>query len=434
VGLAGIGGAIGILVMWRTVSETSGFCFHGGFAVVSLCTAAVIAAVTQLPAHPLARGLAARPLPYIGRISYGMYLWYWPVLLVMTADRTHLDGVALLAARLAVVVVIAAASYHLVETPVRRGALSGWRSWVAVPAAVATISALPLVMPTLEAPLPAAEAAASAPAPATVAAAGAAADPVRILLVGDSLSGSLGVGLSAIAPRYGAQLINRGMPGCSLAEAAQVRVLWYTNAPGFPCQPADPGRLIAIYGSWIRQFDPDVVVYLARSDTLDTELDGSWQHLDQPAFDRWAEARFEQAIGALSADGAHVVFLTSPFYESGEQPDGQPLPENDPLRVATDNRLMSLASAHEPQRSTVFDLGAILSPARRFTTEVNGVAVRCSDGIHLTVAGGQWVGARLLPELVTLGRTHALAAAAYHRPPLAPQHPPSWYSKLPCAA
>ena len=52
-----------------------------------------------------------------------------------------------------------------------------------------------------------------------------------------------------------------------------------------------------------RQFDPDVVVYLARSDTLDTELDGSWQHVGEPSFDFWAQARYDQAITALSARG-----------------------------------------------------------------------------------------------------------------------------------
>jgi hypothetical protein len=102
--------------------------------------------------------------------------------------------------------------------------------------------------------------------------------------------------------------------------------------------------------------------------------------------------------------------------------------------VATDNRLMTLAAVHDPGRSSVFDLGGILSPEQAFTNQVDGVAVRCSDGIHLTVDGGQWVGARLLPELVTLGRSHATAALAGHRPALAPQAPPSWYSELPCAA
>ncbi len=431
--ILGLAGAVGIGVMWATVDETSAFTFHGGFAVVSLGTAAVIAAVSQLPGHPLTKALGAPPLPYVGRISYGMYLWYWPVLLVLTAGRTHLDGVALLGVRLAVIVLLAAASYHLVETPVRRGVLAGWRSWVAVPAAVAAISVLPLVMPSLEVPLPSAGAAASVVGPGNGPPAGVPApDPIRILLVGDSLSGSLGVGLAMAAPSYGAQVVNRGAPGCSLAEAAEVRVLWYTEAPGYPCLAQDPAHLLDVYRSWVAQFDPDVVVYLARSDTLDTERDGTWQHLNEPGFDRWTESRFEQAVAVLSSQGAHVVFLTSPFYKSGELPDGEPLPENDPLRVATDNRLMSVAAAQDPQLSSVFNLGAMLSPGQRFTPQVDGVPIRCSDGIHLTVAGGQWVGARLLPELVTLGRAHAIAAFTDHRPPLPPQVPPAWYSELPC--
>jgi hypothetical protein len=75
----------------------------------------------------------------------------------------------------------------------------------------------------------------------------------------------------------------------------------------------------------------------------------------------------------------------------------------------------------------------MLSPTDQFVTQVGGVPVRCSDGIHITVAGGQWIGEHLLPTAVSLGRAHALAAAEVHRPPLPPQSPPSWYSKLPCA-
>ncbi len=88
------------------------------------------------PPRPASRGRGCspfRPLPYLGKISYGMYLWYWPVLLVMTSQRTHLHGVALLAARLAAIVAVAALSFHLVETPIHRGRLAGWRSLVAVP-------------------------------------------------------------------------------------------------------------------------------------------------------------------------------------------------------------------------------------------------------------------------------------------------------------
>jgi peptidoglycan/LPS O-acetylase OafA/YrhL len=428
-----VGGAV-VLVMFRTVAFTSALTFHGGFLLLSLAAAAVIACATAIPGHPVSRVLSIRPLPYIGRISYGMYLWYLPVLVVMTSGRTHLSGVGLLAARMAVIVAIAAASFHLVETPVRRGALAGWRSWVAVPVAVVAVSLLPVFVPTLDGLVPSADAAVGPlpPAPAGSTRAVASAHPVRILLVGDSMAGSLGVGMSTIAAHYGAAVENEAAPGCSLAEGTQVRVLWYTVPPGAPCEARDPQHLLEVYRSLVAKFDPDVVVYLARSDIFDTDVDGTWQHVGQSSFDRWATTRFAQAIAALASGGAHVVLLTSPFYDSGEQGDGQPWPENDPVRVTADNRLLKAAAAQAPGSTTVLPLGALLSPADQFATQVDGVPVRCTDGVHFTVPGGQWVGERLLPELVSLGRSRATSAAQADRPALARQVPPSWYTKLPC--
>jgi hypothetical protein len=258
--------------------------------------------------------------------------------------------------------------------------------------------------------------------------------PVRILLVGDSMAGSLGVGLTAVAGQYGAEILNEGSPGCSLAEADQVKVLWYVNPPGIPCQEGNPSAVIDTYTSLVDQFDPDVVVYLARSDTLDTELDGTWQHLGDPTFDFWAEARYDQAITALSARGAHVVLLTSPYYDSGEMPDGSPWPENDPARVAIDNKLLA-ASAHQARgKASVFDLGALLSPDGQFQTTVSGVTARCGDGVHLTEAGGELVAAQLLPKLVALGRDHAQLPSSQSRPVLPVVAQPWWYSELPCGS
>jgi peptidoglycan/LPS O-acetylase OafA/YrhL len=433
-GVAGLVGAVGIVVMWRVVPESSALTFHGGFALLAVATAAVIACVTLLSRHPVAGILSVRPLPYLGRISYGMYLWYWPVLLVMTAQRTHLHGVALLGARLAVIVGVAALSFHLIETPIHRGRLAGWRSLVAVPLAALVVSLIPLMMPSASAVVPVVPqkgAKASLPFSSGQGAA-AAAHPVRILVVGDSMAGSLGVGLTAVAPEYGAEILNEGAPGCSLAEAAQVRVLWYTDPPGSPCQADNPAQVIETYRALVHQFDPDVVVYLARSDTLDTELDGTWQHVGEPTFDFWAEARYDQAIAALGAGGARVVLLTSPYYDSGEQPDGTPWPENDPLRVIADNKLLVAAAHLNPGKASVFRLGALLSPGNQFTTSVDGVAARCSDGVHLTVPGGEWVGARLLPTLVSLGRAHSSLHASQARPALPQVAQPWWYSDLPC--
>ncbi len=429
-GAAGLLGAVGIVVMWRTVPESSALTFHGGFGLLAVATAGVIACVTLLGRHPVAGLLSLPPLAYLGKISYGMYLWYWPVLLVMTSSRTHLHGVVLLAARLAAIVAVAALSFHLVETPIHRGRLVGWRSLVAVPLAALAVSVLPLMMPSASAVSPVVP---RAPRPALPFTAGAAAiRPVRILLVGDSMAGSLGVGLSAAAPQYGAEVVNDGAPGCSLAEADQVRVLWFTNPPGAPCQAGNPGGVIGVYKSLVRQFDPDVVVYLARSDTLDTQLDGTWQHLGEPTFDFWTQARYDQAIGALDSGGAHVVLLTSPYYDSGEEPDGSSWPENDPSRVITENQLLAASARQNPARASVFNLGALLSPGNQFDTTVDGVTARCSDGVHLTVPGGELVAAKLLPTLVALGRSHAELHASGSRPVLPPAAQPWWYSDLPC--
>ncbi len=346
------------------VTESSAFAFHGGFLVIALSGAAVIAVVTQMPHHVVARVLSTRPLPYLGRISYGMYLWYWPVLLVMTSARTHLHGVVLLACRMVVIVLVAGASYRLVESPIQRGALSRWRAWVAIPSTVAALMLLPLLAPLSEpsvasiASSPAAFQSASGSGPQALlpsasgagrggaGASGGSAHPVRVLLLGDSMAGTLGVGLAQIAPRYGVQVVNQGTPGCSLASADSVKVLTYTDPPGSPCRVGDPAHLLDYYRSLVARYDPDVVLYLARSDTLTTYLDGSWQYAGMPSFDRWTASRFAQAIPVLSSQGAHVVFLTSPVYDTGEEADGSPVARGRPVRVAADNHLI-------PRRSRV---------------------------------------------------------------------------------
>jgi peptidoglycan/LPS O-acetylase OafA/YrhL len=442
----GWAGAAGVLVMCRTVAETSAFAFHGGFLVIALCGAAVIASVRLMADHPVATLLSTRPLPYLGRISYGMYLWYWPVLLVMTSGRTHLHGVALLASRLIVIVAAASISYHLVEAPIQRGALARWRTQVVMPAAAAVAAAvllLPLLTPLDAAVVPSlasgatlqsASSSLANPSIPAIPAIPATSHPVRILLVGDSVAGSLGVGLSDMAPHYGAQVVNHGTPGCSLASANQVKVLIYTDPPGSPCQPGDPGHLLDVYRSLVERYDPDVVLYVARSDTLTTYLDGTWQHLGLPGFDHWAVSRFEQAIPVLSSRGARVVFLTSPLYDSGEQTDGTPWPENDPSRVAADNRLLRQAADRFPGTASVIDLGQMLSPGGNFARAVDGVPVRCVDGVHLTVPGGEWVGSHILPQVVSLGQAHASTGASEARPALPPQPMPVWYPKLPCGS
>ncbi|GAA4559619.1 acyltransferase family protein [Pseudonocardia xishanensis] len=70
------------------------------------------------------RILASRPLRYLGDLSYALYLWHWPVLILLLVTRDQ-EAVGLRGglAVIAVSVVLAVLTHHLVEEPIRRAAL-----------------------------------------------------------------------------------------------------------------------------------------------------------------------------------------------------------------------------------------------------------------------------------------------------------------------
>jgi len=125
---AGFGALCGLVLMYLRLGEFQPFLYRGGFAVVGLATAVVIAAIVH-PRTGLGTGLLSlAPLRWIGVRSYGIYLWHWPVFMVTRPDLdVPLHGPALLALRLAITVVLADLSYRYVETPIRHGALE--RAW-----------------------------------------------------------------------------------------------------------------------------------------------------------------------------------------------------------------------------------------------------------------------------------------------------------------
>jgi peptidoglycan/LPS O-acetylase OafA/YrhL len=89
--------------------------YDGRYVVVAAAVALVLSHVVLAPVGVVPTLLSARPIVGVGRISYSLYLWHWPLFLVITEARTGLSGVFLLTARLAVSVVVAIASYGLVE-------------------------------------------------------------------------------------------------------------------------------------------------------------------------------------------------------------------------------------------------------------------------------------------------------------------------------
>ncbi|MEO8457406.1 MAG: acyltransferase family protein [Chloroflexota bacterium] len=110
------------------IHETDAVLYRGGFAIVGLATAVLIAAAVHPDARILRRVLGQRPLLWLGTRSYSIYLWHWPVfMLTRPGQDIALGAVPAFALRLAITFVVAELSYRLVEMPVRRGALGRMR-------------------------------------------------------------------------------------------------------------------------------------------------------------------------------------------------------------------------------------------------------------------------------------------------------------------
>ncbi|QIK82810.1 acyltransferase family protein [Sanguibacter sp. HDW7] len=145
-----LAGVVAAMVLLR---DDSPWTYRGGIALVSALALVVVLGATR-PGR-WTRALDATPLRVVGERSYGLYLWHWPVLLVVTAALGAAPGTTLwhVAAvlTLAVTVVLTELSYRYVETPVRRlGYRGAWhaareRLVVARPALARTALGVPVV-------------------------------------------------------------------------------------------------------------------------------------------------------------------------------------------------------------------------------------------------------------------------------------------------
>ncbi len=108
-------------VLIATVTERpNAQLYEGGLPLVLGPAAVLIVAGAALGGGWLARVLALAPLRAIGLVSYGIYLWHWPVLYLASGTRMHLDGALLLGAQLMLTLALAAGSYRFVELPIRQ--------------------------------------------------------------------------------------------------------------------------------------------------------------------------------------------------------------------------------------------------------------------------------------------------------------------------
>ncbi|WP_019136426.1 acyltransferase family protein [Cellulomonas massiliensis] len=116
--------ALGLLtVLVVVLQDQATVTYRGGLLLASVLAVLAVAGCTT-GESAYVRALETRPLTWVGERSYGLYLWHWPVILVVGAVVVAAPGTAAwwwgTALSLVVTFALAAASYRWLEVPVRR--------------------------------------------------------------------------------------------------------------------------------------------------------------------------------------------------------------------------------------------------------------------------------------------------------------------------
>jgi hypothetical protein len=234
--------------------------------------------------------------------------------------------------------------------------------------------------------------------------------PIKVLLVGDSIALTLGIGLDVGAQSgYGVTISNHATLGCDLDPQLEI----FTSGK---VGPATPGcrEWRALWPFLTAAVDPQVVAFgVGRWEVSNHFYQGQWVHVGEKVWDDHVAADLQAAITMFHAYGAKVVLFTMPYVNPpNRQPDGQPWVENTPARARLFNQIVRQVARADPGVVTVVDLNKMLSPHGVYTTAIDGVTVRWSDGVHVTAAGGELLQRQILPVIDRLGLAVDPARAA----------------------
>jgi hypothetical protein len=283
--------------------------------------------------------------------------------------------------------------------------LTEWRAWLMTSGAV-----LGVVAVTMVATLPSAADAASTSI-ARLPGAQYNGPPVKLAIFGDSVASRLASAmlLNNLQQTYDVNLDNGALIGCGVVRSTEYISHGVPDPMDGPCNSNSPvsQQWPAEWAGDLQRFQPNVVaVLVGRWEISDRLINGHWMHIGEPTFDAILKQSLEQAVTVGTSTGAAMMLMTAPCFDSGEQGNGKPWPEDSAIRLTEYNTILRQVAAEHPATVEVDDFGAQLCPGGRFALSLDGIQIRDADGVHIvpTAAAGQWLDARVLPEAVQLGR------------------------------
>lgn len=366
-----------LAVGWFVADGQATWSYRWGMPAATVLATLIVAAVGTGRPGPIQPFVELTPLQWLGRISYGVYLWHWPVFLVLDDPDSR---PVLTVLRIGTSIALGVLSARLVEQPVRAGGLPT-RTWVAVGGAgfVVAVGAVLLASRSAEAPPRAANGEVTSPF------AGRPGTSVRLLVLGDSQAVRLAeVDPADIGP--GVDLAHAALLGCGTGPGLALSGdhEFEADLVGIDCRTA-----LERFRGAIAERAPDVVVlHTGGWEVLDHRVDGRDVRFGTVAWDEATIRHLRATLTELSVGPHRLVVLASPCFDPVGDSGGPP-ERGDDARVARWNRLL---------RSVGTELGVEVLPMDSLFCARADQPER-SDGVHLTPQGALDVWAWLIPAL-----------------------------------
>jgi peptidoglycan/LPS O-acetylase OafA/YrhL len=395
-----------------TADFRSDWLYTGGFLLIAIATGIIVLALNGHDSI-VTKVLSFRWFRTLGLVSYGLYLWHWPIKVFVTGERLHLSDdqagrIELFVIRVALTAGATALSWYLIEQPFRRRKPASNDAATTTQLSRTGIGAIGLaalfvgVVWVAAAPsAPAQTDFSSKIAPSSVSTKNAE-PPISLLWFGDSVAWTIGGGIVEFpwptgydSPFDPTRIViwNKGISECSFMQQ---------QTKSFGILRSGGGSCVGWETNWrdaSASFSPDAIVWSgALRDTYDVLVNGTWVAFGSPEWIALYNAELDKAAAIATENGIPLVIVS--------QADPKVLPDEKREDSLTASNIGKFAQLRQIQReyalansdTTVsIDLNELLcagGPCEELTP--SGKTIRI-DHLHYSTAGA----AHIAPTLTT---------------------------------